>query len=240
MENPPLHLRDTGFAQKPVTFQSAEGETITDPAHIASPDVHVLQPSRQFVMLYHGLHEDGTQATRIAVSRDGMTFSARGYDTDVAPPYLRLCRVGDRFVGVSWGGELFSSRSPLGPFEQGPPLLEQPNGQGLIPRHPVIAWVRDKLHCLYSLIGDCPERIWQVTLSPSADWADWEVSAPAMVLAPECRWEGADLPQTASQIGAATEMEHALRDPFVFEDYLFYVGGGEQCIAVARFQPDNL
>ena len=37
-------------------------------------------------------------------------------------------------------------------------------------------------------------------------------------------------------IGAAIGLENALRDPFVFEDHLFYVAGGESAIAVTRME----
>ena len=231
---PPLHLSGTAFAQGPVTHATATGKTVTAPAHIASPDVHIVDGRGLFVMLYHGLHEDGSQNTRIATSNDGLIFSTEGYDADVAPPYLRFAEVGDRFIGVSWGGEMFTAGTPFGPFEKGPPLLERPNGPGLIPRHPALVWRKDQLHCFYSLIGDCPERLWHISLRPRLSLDDWRIGSPGMVLAPELAWEGATAPEVPSRIGATDKLEHALRDPFVFEDHLFYVGGGESCIAVAQ------
>jgi hypothetical protein len=231
---PPLDVSATGFAQSEVAWRDTRGETILEQAHIASPDVHVETASQQFVMLFHGLHQDGRQCTRLAVSRDGLSFDASEYDRDVAPPYLRLCKAGARYIGIAWGGEVFASDTLEGPFEKGPPYLERPNGPDLIPRHPALVMRNDVLHCFYTLIGDCPERIWHIPIRPSGTWGGWECGAPRLVVQPECAWEGAQLPSTASAIGAARGFENALRDPFVFEDHLFYAGGGESGIGVAR------
>jgi hypothetical protein len=56
---------------------------------------------------------------------------------------------------------------------------------------------------------------------------------------PAQEWEGGSLPVTQSLRGELDEPANELRDPFVFRDeddqlYLFYVGGGEQAIGVAR------
>lgn len=170
----------------------------------------------------------------LAISPDGVGFSTAGFGTKLAPPYLRLCNAGGRYIGIAWGGELFTSDTLFGPFKKGPPQLERPNGPDLVPRHPALVWKNSRLHCFYSLIGDCPERIWHICVEPGIASNDWQADTPKMILAPAAEWEGAALPQAPSRIGAASGMEHALRDPFVFEDHLFYVAGGESCIAVAR------
>ncbi|MEM8978682.1 MAG: hypothetical protein AAGD04_04320 [Pseudomonadota bacterium] len=238
LESPPLHLSQTGFAQSEVKHELA-GKSLTEPAHIASPDVHVLDQERQFVMFYHGLHQDGSQTTRIAVSPDGLNFEARGCDTDLCAPYLRLCRVKDYYIGITWGGTLVCADSLWGPFYEALCLLERPNGPNLIPRHPALFWSNDRLHCVFSLIGDCPERLWHSFAETSGPVEDWIFSAPHVLLAPELDWEGAQAPKLPSQIGAAFELENALRDPFWFEDHIFYVGGGEQAIGVARAHWDE-
>ena len=46
--------------------------------HIASPDVHADTPGRRIVMYFHGLDAVGTQVTRVAVSHNGIDFSAAG------------------------------------------------------------------------------------------------------------------------------------------------------------------
>ena len=233
-ERQPLHLNGTGFAQSGVPGRNENGEAYIEPPHIASPDVHVDAGRQQVVMLYHGLSADGRQTTRIATSNDGVAFSAEGCIEDLAPPYLRICQVRDRFIGVAWGGEVFSSSSTCGPFIKGPSLLERPNGPNLIPRHPALWWRNDVLHCFYSLIGDCPERLWHVPVLHAERRNEWKLGKPRVVLSPELDWEGATLPKVPSRIGAAEGIENALRDPYVFEDHVFYVAGGESRIAAAR------
>ena len=49
---------------------------ITTP-HIASPDVHVDVPRRRIVMYFHGLESVGHQVSRVAVSQNGIDFTAR-------------------------------------------------------------------------------------------------------------------------------------------------------------------
>lgn len=231
----PLCLTDTAFAHSAVTWQPEKGPAITEPAHIASPDVHVDDTHQQVFMLFHGLHRDGRQTTQLAASDDGLSFEMMPCG-DLAPPYLRMCRTDLGYIGISWGGALVTAPSLKGPFETGPTLLTRPNGPGLIPRHPALVWRGGFLHCFYSLIGDCPERLWHVSVQPASRPADWSVGTPRIVLEPTHAWEGAHLPKVASRIGTADEIEHALRDPFIVGDHLFYAAGGEHCIAHARIE----
>ena len=59
-----------------------------------------------------------------------------------------------------------------------------------------------------------------------------------MILKPKFDWEGANLPISNSTVGGLTKQEHALRDPFLFEQneeiYMLYAGGGETCIGIAK------
>jgi hypothetical protein len=59
-----------------------------------------------------------------------------------------------------------------------------------------------------------------------------------LILRPELRWEGADLPVLPSRAGRAPDPEHALRDPAIFEwggrCFLLYSGAGEQAIGLAE------
>ena len=101
------------------------------------------------------------------------------------------------------------------------------------------------LHVFFSMIGHSPERILATSVDLSR--SDWFNTAPAEraeeVLRPQLAWEGAQLPADYSRKGAAVTLENALRDPFVFADegrlYLFYAGGGEQAIGVARLTLDK-
>ena len=66
-EDLPDGLRQTVEAGKPIPFYT----------HIASPDVHVVPVRNEIRMYYHGLESDGRQYTRVAVSNDGLNFTAR-------------------------------------------------------------------------------------------------------------------------------------------------------------------
>jgi len=59
------------------------------------------------------------------------------------------------------------------------------------------------------------------------------------ILRAEQGWEGADLPALKSLKGETTLRSNDLRDPDLFVDedgqqYLLYVGGGEQAIGIVR------
>jgi hypothetical protein len=64
-------------------------------------------------------------------------------------------------------------------------------------------------------------------------------TAPVDLLRPELYWEGSALPVMPSLRGELHNAAQELRDPYVFRDidgqlYLYYVGGGEKAIGVAR------
>ena len=103
---------------------------------------------------------------------------------------------------------------------------------GETPRHFGVQIKGTLLEIYFSRIGDAPERILKSTCTVSGDWRNWRASAPVEVMKPSEPWEGAEIPITESLIGMAAPMEHALRDPFPFENYLFYVAGGESAIGV--------
>lgn len=79
----------------------------------------------------------------------------------------------------------------------------------------------------------------------SPDWDDWQATAPVDVLSPELPWEGSELIAVPSLRGELDVRANELRDPFVIRDenngqlYLFYVGGGEKAIGVARLLPTS-
>jgi hypothetical protein len=96
----------------------------------------------------------------------------------------------------------------------------------------------DRLHVLWTRIGDAPEGILHSVIDLRPGWRDWQVEATADLLGPERAWEGADLPVRPSEIGIALAPEHALRDPCLFEEdgrlYLVYAGAGEQALGLAE------
>ncbi|MGB0369942.1 MAG: hypothetical protein ACPGN3_01230 [Opitutales bacterium] len=101
------------------------------------------------------------------------------------------------------------------------------------------------LEVWYTARGDRPERIFRTTIDLSQnDWNSWETSIHDLkdihqeMLRPELEWEGANQPLAAGKNGQ-TGFMNAMRDPDLFRDadgqvYLFYVGGGESAIGIAR------
>ncbi len=85
--------------------------------HIASPDVLVDDREQTMRLYYHGPsdHPDYPQASALAISRDGLSFTTDG--RLLAPYYLRVFQYGDAWYGFVWGGHLFRSPDGIEPFE---------------------------------------------------------------------------------------------------------------------------
>lgn len=69
-------------------FPQLEGNANGDDGnypHIASPDVVIDEDSQQIRLYYHGRLTDGRQATRVAISRDGLNFVAQPGSWDLKP-----------------------------------------------------------------------------------------------------------------------------------------------------------
>ena len=94
------------------------------------------------------------------------------------------------------------------------------------------------LHVVWTRIGDAPEQILYSTIDMSHYWRDWYATEGQVILKPKFDWEGANLPVSTSKVGGLTKKEHALRDPFLFEQsdevYMAYTGGGETSIGIAK------
>lgn len=203
--------------------------------HIASPDVIVDNESRKIRMYYHGLTpEDGTQHTRVAVSNDGINFTATREPVGRGSAYWRIFQYGGWWYALAMPGKLFRSRDGLSGFEPGPQLFPTAPSQV----HNAVLVTGDQLDVYYTRSGDMPERIMFSKVNLGADWNQWKPSAPQEVIAPELPWEGADLPLVGAHIGALEKPEHALRDPALFTEagktYLLYAIAGESGIAIAE------
>jgi len=238
-----LDVKQTQFAQEDLTLPNiVDDESVSQPinqllyAHVASPDVHADHDARKIRMYYHGLLANGKQATRLALSRDGLSFSS--LSPILGPPYFRVFAYEGYIYAIAWGGALFRARTWSGPFERGPdifcgpPLVER----DLTMRHSAVIRYETNLHIFYSCIGDLPERIWQARIDLDPDWNNWRVHRPSTLLQPELAWEGAELPVQPSKIGPAHGPEHALRDPCIFENHLLYSGAGETAIGLAKLE----
>ena len=200
--------------------------------HIASPDVHVDEERRVVRMYYHGWVADRVQRTKVAVSTDGIDFTASAESLGL--PYFRVFRHGGFHYAIGMPGVLYRSRDGLTSFEQGPTLFADNM------RHCAVDVAGDTLRVFYTYAGDSPERILLSTVDMGSDWREWRASEPVAVLEPETEYEGAELPSSPSSRGIVMEKVRQLRDPAIFKEggdtYLLYAVAGEQGIGVARVE----
>jgi hypothetical protein len=198
--------------------------------HIASPDVHMVDESREIRLYFHGLEGCRYQVSRVATSKDGIHFQAA--PEILGQSYLRLFRYQDWYYGMAMPGIFYRSKDGLTRFEPGPTLFN-PNM-----RHAGLLRRGDRLYVFWSQVGDTPERILLSSIDLRPDWTAWHASAPTEVLRPEYPWEGSNEPLTASIRGAIKIPVNQLRDPAIFEEngrvFLLYTVAGESGIAIAE------
>jgi len=200
--------------------------------HIASPDVHVDDARQQIRMYYHGPCE-GKQVSRVAISADGLRFTALPEVLGVS--YFRVfCWRGQHYA-LGMPGIFYRSADGLSGFQQGPVLFTADM------RHTAVKLDGDTLSVFYSNVRDCPERILLSTIVLTDDWMRWQASEPVTVLAPEEEYEGVDLPCEPSVRGWAPQRVRQLRDPAIYQEdgrtYLLYAVAGEHGIAIAELKP---
>lgn len=198
-------------------------------AHIASPDIQVLADERVVRLYYHGLCPDGRQATRVAVSANGIDFGAR--PDIVGPAYLRTFRFAGVWYGIAMPGELLYSRDGIEPFERIGSVLPDES------RHCAVLRDDDRLHVVWSTVGEAPECLYHGTVDLLASPENWRVTGQEEILRPARVWEGSLCPRVPSAYGAADTLVNEVRDPYLFRDgnniYVVYVGGGESGIGIA-------
>jgi hypothetical protein len=201
--------------------------------HIASPEVVVDNHNKQLVMFFHGQRDSLSQVSAAAVSTDGLNFKA--LDNRVGAVYLRSFDYQGNYYFLAAPGILYRSDSLLGDYV---PRSKSLFGTDI--RHSAVSLQGDKLTLVFSRAGDAPERLLLSTVDLSkADWNDWAPTQAVEIMRAEQAWEGADLPALKSLRGETTVRSNDLRDPDLFIDtdgqqYLLYVGGGEQAIGIAR------
>jgi hypothetical protein len=235
-----LRLEDSCFPTQPAALAdlTPRMRAIVDAGfdglypHIASPDVVAIESERQVRMYYHGRHTDGSQLTRVAVSSDGLHFTAR--DELLGLSYFRVFWRAPYWYALAMPGRLSRSRTGLGGFESGPVLFDSNM------RHSALLVRNDRLHVFYTRAGDAPERILLSTIDLSGDWMEWRESEAVEVHRPERPWEGAEMPVLPSVRGALMQPANQLRDPAVFVSddavYLVYSVAGEQGLAIGRLE----
>ena len=146
--------------------------------HIASPDVYLDPEKREFRLYYHGSNtsseENGAQSTRVAVSSDGINFSA--YPQQIGEPYMRVFRWDNDYYALSMPGIFYRSHNGLDDFEQGPTLFTSNM------RHSALKLDDNTLSVFYTNAGDCPERILLSTIDLTPDWRQWQASGPDAIV----------------------------------------------------------
>ncbi len=92
--------------------------------HIASPDIHVDNKRRRFVMYFHG-HFNGrkkgwelNQATQVALSDDGLDFNGGVQDAVLGRSYFRVFTVHGRTYAFANGCYLLSAPEGAGPTDE--------------------------------------------------------------------------------------------------------------------------
>jgi len=198
--------------------------------HIASPDVHVDEQKQELRMYFHGPTHPGGQKTGVAISKDGLTFTASR--AILGRPYFRVFRRGEYYYAIDREGELSRSKDGVTPFQARGKLIE-----GM--RHAAVLILGDQLLCFYSRIGDSPERIVVATVTLTDDWKEWTASEPIEVVQPEKDYEGIGFPNEPSASGRADNVRQ-LRDPCIVQEdghtYLLYSVAGEMGIAMAELE----
>jgi hypothetical protein len=247
-----LRLEESNFLTEPATIPddvdpaeerwakaAVEGvpipiDSATKP-HIASPDVHVRHDRREIVMYYHGLEGFRFQRSRVATSKDGLSFEAR--EPLIARSYLRALRHDGQWYAMGMPGIFYRSPDGLADFEEGPTLFPTTM------RHAALLKRGNTLLVFWSNVGDEPEHILLSSIDISGDWSGWKASEPRPVLLPEKDWEGTDRPLIASVRGPINVRVRQLRDPAIFEEddriYLLYSVAGEAGIAIAELFPEE-
>ena len=198
--------------------------------HIASPDVHVDHARRRIVMYFHGLEGVGHQASRAALSADGIHFQAR--PEIIGRTYMRIWPHQGQTYALAMPGVISRSADGLSGFAEGPTLFN-PNM-----RHAALLPRGRTLHVFWTQVGDAPESILHSTIDTTDDWLTWRETPPQVVLRPERPWEGANAPVVPSVRSTAYGQVNQLRDPAIFEEdgrvFLLYAVAGESGIAIAE------
>ncbi len=207
--------------------------------HIASPDVHVDEDSKEIRMYLHGVSDPNpweapTQSSYVATSRDGLLFHPKRQL--LGAPYFRVWRWENSYYAIGLGGSLWRSKDGLSEFEQGPTLTGMPDGT----RHPVVLRHGGKSWVAWTAIGDCPERILIAEIDTTGDWHEWSMRDPQELLRPERDYEGGTLPLEPSRADIAPAPVHPLRDPAFYVEadrvYMVYSVAGEAGLALAELR----
>jgi hypothetical protein len=241
----PWKIYEPGSLKKDDCACKGGADELKGGRHIASPDIHINESDKEIVMYFHcPLFVSGDKAdkknykqlTLRASSRDGIHF--RPETTQLGESYFRVFQFTGYYYAVSRLGIFWRSKDGITAFEKGPNPFDKIQLPQSTLRHAALKLSGNTLWVYYSRIGDSPERILLSKIDLSVDWQNWTPSEPTVVALPEETYEGADLPLTVSNQGAAKTRLRELRDPAIFEDngktYLLYSVAGESGIAIGE------
>jgi hypothetical protein len=224
----PAMFKKAGITKLGHSFE----EEVTHP-HIASPEVIIDNKNKEILLYFHGLEAIARQATRLALSRDGINFAVPS-NKNIGATYMRVFNYDDFTYALTMPGQVSRSLDGRTNFENGPRLFDTHL------RHFDFYLESNTLYVFYTKVGDAPERIYLSTIDVSKTWKEWVESEPLLVMKPEFKWEGAEAPLEPSLRSTAYGPVNQLRDPHLFESdgqrYLFYAVAGESGIAVAKIK----
>ena len=251
-----LDVKDTAFFRpQPDPVENLENFY----THVASPEIHVDEAGRQFMMWFHGWWTEGAmwpvgepaarawarqhgygQYTQSAAASDGIHFSVKPAITRSS--YLRVfpdAPYDGYFYGMARLGLLMRSADPFAAFTAGANPFRDGPYAGRV-RHVALLQRGGTLYVFFTAIGDAPERIMMSTISLAGDWSTWKISPAIELLRPAAPYECPNLPNVPSDAGDIKGPAQQLRDPGIYEEdgrtFLFYSICGEQGIAAAELK----
>jgi hypothetical protein len=240
-----LPITQSGFPSQPLKLDEITNESILGyiekynaeimlpffPPHVASPDVHIHEDTKEIWMYYHGQIKNGDQLTKVAKSKDGLSFTPE--PDYLGQNYFRVFLHKDYYYALSHAGGVINRSQDGVHFEAGP-AIGDPNM-----RHTAIRRVSDhQIKVYWSRSGDEPEHILVSDINVSGDWTTWKLANTLSMRRPEFEWEGADLNIGPSRSGFAMTELHELRDPGIYVEsdhcYLLYSVKGESGIGICE------
>ena len=201
--------------------------------------MHVDEANKRIVMYFHGEgvsknYPGCNQLSYVSISKDGLNFNAFSYP--VAPFYLRMFKVNDKFYGIAKNrnknGLLLVSSDWLKPFK----ILRE-----VFPRIRHSAIFVDVKHILmfYSRIGDKPESIMLSRIPLEKFPKFFCINQVELVAKPEMEYEGVDIRANHSFPGKSRTRSQEVRDPAIFSEdgrlYLLYSNAGEAGICISEY-----
>ena len=196
--------------------------------------MHINNVEKSLEMFFHSLDHDGKQRSLRATSNNGLTWQVQ--PKPVSQIYLRIFRYKRKKDALGWGGQILRENL-LGIFELGPWTF---GGQGH--RHADVLVNGEKLHVMWTRIGDAPECIFHSTIDLANYWRDWYGTEGKEILRSKFDRKCAHIPTSTSTVGGLTKQEPALRDPHLFEEseevYMIYAGAEKVVLALQKYFSD--